>query len=296
MSSDFRRLSEWVQDALTALVQMPGQPTGDPRVDAALVAVAAWGRRRIEEAPISTNIAELAVNLGGRLEVMDVRPGAAATVHATDLHALPGEPPTLLRRPAFIIEVRRPDKGEALFGQTACLGGYHRDGTWFLVGLDLDGNATMARWTPRWTERELAEGVPAETDSPLVSDVSAHREWAMQAARFLVVLGLLLDAEGAPLREERETTEAPKLRGAPHPAGGWTTRHLYLDDRRSSSGGSGAGEPADLSDRADAEVPVRGHLKRQPHGPGLALRKWIWVAGYEARRWVGPRPRMTVVH
>ena len=39
---------------------------------------------------------------------------------------------------------------------------------------------------------------------------------------------------------------------------------------------------------ADAVV-VSGHMKRQRYGEGHALVKWIYVAGYSARRWFAPR-------
>jgi hypothetical protein len=39
---------------------------------------------------------------------------------------------------------------------------------------------------------------------------------------------------------------------------------------------------------ADAVV-VSGHLKRQRFGESRALVKWIYVAGYSARRWFAPR-------
>jgi hypothetical protein len=44
-----------------------------------------------------------------------------------------------------------------------------------------------------------------------------------------------------------------------------------------------------------SEVEVRGHLKRQRHGPGNGQVKWIYVPGYSARRWVAPRPTRIVL-
>jgi hypothetical protein len=55
-----------------------------------------------------------------------------------------------------------------------------------------------------------------------------------------------------------------------------------------------AAEAAPAGRAADV-VAVRGHLKRPRHGAGLAETKWIYVAGYEARRWVAPGPRKVVV-
>ena len=36
------------------------------------------------------------------------------------------------------------------------------------------------------------------------------------------------------------------------------------------------------------ERQVRGHLKRQRHGPGMSLSRWIYVSQYAAWRWVRP--------
>lgn len=60
-------------------------------------------------------------------------------------------------------------------------------------------------------------------DSPLIDDVDAHHEWAREAARFCVVLGLLLEAVLSALRhgdwfahidsEARNLTSAEVIRG-----------------------------------------------------------------------------------
>jgi hypothetical protein len=47
--------------------------------------------------------------------------------------------------------------------------------------------------------------------------------------------------------------------------------------------------PTNLDTRA------QGGIKRQAYGPGLSQRKWIYVQGYEARRWIASRPLKIVV-
>jgi hypothetical protein len=269
--------------------------TSDLRTRAAALAVLHSGVDVVDGAPALVNVGALALAAVPRLTVHSVRPGAAGLVHATDLHSLPGEPPRLLRR-AWLLEVRRPEAGERLFGETVSLGGYDLDGRTYLVGLDYPDGVHVAGWRPAWGERDLEVALPHGESSPLIEDVDAHHEWAREAARFAVVLGLLLDAEGAPLRREddrRDTAGKPAARGPGRP-GEYVVRHLYLDDSPANrAGGSGGvSVPGTLA----AQVVVRGHLKRQPCGPGGRERRWIWVGGYEARRWVAPRPARVVVH
>lgn len=294
--SGFRTLSMLVREALERLPRMPGEEPGDIREAATLLAVGTWGASWVQRQPAMVNAAALALRMAGRLELTDVRPGAARLVAETDLHSLPAEPPRLLRAPAVLLEVRHPDR-ERLTGDCVSLGAYQHEGGWYLLGLDWPAGIWGGLWRPEWTGGELAAGVRLETHSLIEVQPGRHYELIAAAARMLVVLGVLLDAEGAPMREERERAESRRSSAAAQAGmGGWTTRRLYLDDRRAGgAGGSGGGGAADLSDRAEQDVPVRGHLKRQPHGPGGTLRRWIWVEGYEARRWIGPKPRRTVV-
>lgn len=291
----FRMLSDMVREALDVLPTMPGPPPTELRLASSLLAVGTWGEVEVMRQPALVNIAALALHMAGRIELTDVRPGAARLVAETDLHALPDQPPRMLRAPAVLLEVRHADR-ERLTGDTVSLGAYQHEGGWYLIGLEYPDGIWGGMWRPEWSGGELTDGVRLETHPLIEVQPGEHYERMAAAARLLVVLGLLLDADGAPVREDRERSAPTKIRGEPNPVGGWTTRHLYLDDRRAGGGGSGSGEPADLSDRDAQGVPVRGHLKRQPHGPGGALRRWIWIEGYEARRWVGPRPRRTVVH
>jgi hypothetical protein len=58
-----------------------------------------------------------------------------------------------------VIETVHPERGEVLFDRTACLGGDQLDGASYLVGLDLPEGIRVARWEPRWSGEDLAEGV-----------------------------------------------------------------------------------------------------------------------------------------
>lgn len=260
------------------------------RERAAALAIGTEGLASVVEYQGLVNCAALALSMP-RLVVHRVSPGAARMVHETDLHSLPGEPPRLLAGP-WLLEARSPD--EPLFGDTASLGGYGLDGAMYLIGFGYPAGMNVARWTPRWREEELSAGITRD-ESPLIDDADAHQVWAREAARFAVVLGLLLEAEGSPVQVEEETPKGRKTR-AGH--GGvreseWTVRRVYLGritpsreretDRPATSGDGTTG-------RQSATVPVRGHIKRQPYGPGRSLRRWVYIQGYEARRWIAPRP------
>jgi hypothetical protein len=146
-----------------------------------------------------------------------------------------------------------------------------------------------------WAGEDLEVGVAHDT-SPLISDIDGHRQWGLEAARFLVVAGLLLDATGSPVaREVPRQSNAARRRAARSPSPTtetWAERRIVLTSTpsaRSSSSGSEAGLQ-DLSGKRPIDADVRGHLKRQPHGPRGELRRWIWVEGYQARPWVAGKP------
>lgn len=292
--------TELAEQAHRRLLHLPPGETGF-REQAARLAIATWGQGMVLQLPALINWAGLALRMRDRLVVHRLSAGAIRLVHETDLHSLPGEPPRLLRK-AWIVESRKLD--EPLFGATVGLAGYELEGAIYLLGLDYPDGAYVSRWRPRWEERELEATVEVDT-SPLIADVDTHFAWSKEAARFAVVLGLLLDAEGTPVVvEDRSAGKPRKVPVVRSGAGGWVTRYVYLGRERRLPAAPGRRPAAAVvgegkenhTKRGVPEhlvaqtVPVSGHLKRQPYGPGMGLRKWIHVAGYEARRWVAPRP------
>src|ERR1700753_4282786 len=246
------------------------------------------------EIPACVNIAALALAFQDRIEITQVTGGAMHLVHATDLHAVPAEPPRLLRRP-WLIEAAKP--GEVLFLDTFALGGYELDGTTYLVGLRLPDGVAVARWTPSWSGEDLNEGVSPDT-SPLIDDIEGHHEWTRQAARFAVILAVLLEAAGSPLARRDITPGRPQRQGAE--ASGQraeVVRRVYLDQPAQAPSGAHRSRKASDSDSPalPVTVAVSGHLKRQPYGPKGSLRRWIYVTAYEARRWIAPAPLRMVV-
>ncbi len=250
------------------------------------------------ESWVHVNVCALAIAARERLIVHALRPSIPRVVAETDVHSVPSEPPRLLRGP-WIVEVRRPQQGERLFGETVSLGGYSHNGSIYLIGMTYPVGIWMSRWCPRWEGEEIEDGVRVQR-SALLEDVTAHAQMTREAARFAVVLGLLLDAEGAPIQARDEADQSRCLRrsqGGADASGPWVTRHVTLRRGNAPADGEALSRVAsgETSDRTVVAVTVRGHLKRQRHGRGSTLTKYVYIAGYSARRWVSPAPVRVVL-
>ncbi|OGG48428.1 MAG: hypothetical protein A3F84_14680 [Candidatus Handelsmanbacteria bacterium RIFCSPLOWO2_12_FULL_64_10] len=296
-----------ISDMVRELHTYPRPDVSDFRAAAGALAASAYGFEVVAEQPSLINVAALALVMR-RLIVHRVTPGAIRTVDETDLHTLPGEPPRLLCGP-WVLESRHPDRGEPLVENCPALAGYPLEGAIYLIGFGWPDGGYVARWVPRWGEDDIDTSVQPD-DSPLVSDVDAHQAWAKEVARFTLILGLLLDAEGTPVEVEDRISEAggKKRRGRPRPTrrdagpgespgpGAWVERRVSLSRPRQARAHIPPSERGSLPPgRAPATVEVRGHLKRQPYGPGRRERRWVYVKAYEARRWIAPRPLQVVV-
>jgi hypothetical protein len=297
LRNDFVPWSDVIWHLQECLIRLTG---GDANVSARDLAIFRFGEIAVDEIPALVDAAQAVLASGNRIIVHQTRPAVCRLVDETDLHSVPAEPPPLLRRP-FIVEARRPDANERLFGNVASVVGYP-DGAainlFWSTYPEADGY--VVRWEPRWAELELGEGPPVRP-SPLIGDLqdgSGSLTIAGEAARFLVILGLLLEADNAPLRindEDRQLATPAhgrgKAKGAGSTKGKWSTRHLFLDDRRPGRNTQTTTQPSrlpTLADRFPKDSAVKAHLKRQPYGAGLSKTRWIWVDRYEARRWVAP--------
>lgn len=213
----FLRLSALLSAMRAKAAAVPD--VGDPRLRAAALAMAHFGAELTATQPACVNVAALCLAMP-RLRVHELRAPVPEVVAETDLHALPGEPPALLLRGPVLLEVDDPEH-ETLVGalpfhgggwqRTVCLGAYEFDGTWYLVGLGHPDGVIVSRWRPRWGEADVSAGVvPRAEGDLLVGEVEGYDEWGRDAARALVVLGLLLDAVESPLRV---ADEGPRLAG-----------------------------------------------------------------------------------
>lgn len=287
-----KSLSAFVREAWVHARALPPVPADlDPRTAADTIAEVVWGPA-CEGATVLYNVAGLALASRERVELHEVRSSVARVVAGTDLHAEPAVAPLLLERP-WIAEAHRWERGERLFGDTWALGCYQLvPSHWYLVGL-VGEDAYAVKWCPLWRGGEIALGVETQ-ESPLVATEQhgTFRAWARDAARWALVYSLLLEADRSPLET---TTEEPAVRRgaskkAREEAEAWRVSRVRVTDAVSrvieQPQASAGGESQ--RDGIASLVRVCGHLKRQPHGPERSLRKWVWVEGYEARRWLAP--------
>ncbi|WP_018525542.1 hypothetical protein [Alkalispirochaeta alkalica] len=284
-------MSDWtpVSELVRRLNQHPVPDSSELRDRAGGLVVSAFGPLSGVQVPELVNIAMLSILMTPKLTVLEPTLGVIGLVASTDLHVYPSEAPTLLRQP-FLIESKRPDL--PLFGWTASLGGYTLDGILYLVGAEYPDGTFVAPMKPKWTGEEI---LGIEFDDPVLGDATALGDWSVQAMRFAVVLGAILDAEHTPIAQKTHT-ETTKKRNADRTRdrSEWIMQRLYVDriyqtafnEKPSSDGTVG---------KTLMNVPVRAHLRHQPYGPGLKKRKWVWIQGYEARRWVSPSSTRIIV-
>ncbi|NVJ25850.1 hypothetical protein HUW62_31980 [Myxococcus sp. AM011] len=161
-------ISDLLVELAPRLAEVPLACGSDPQAVAEELAASVWGRKAVESEPNLIDVAML--GLLGRHHLVVHQLYGAASRHAAvvDLHALLDTPPALLRQP-WLVEVRHPDEGTLLFGDTISLAGYTLDGTMYLLGQLGDGRSVFASWRPRWTGEDLEEG-PRRERSPVIDE------------------------------------------------------------------------------------------------------------------------------
>lgn len=283
-----------MRQLIRQLRALPQPKLGGIREDAAALALRFAG----PQMPLAmVNMAALALSMP-RLCVHELSRGTIQLIHDADLRSLPDSPPRLMQS-AWLIDTRDPETeslGWPTIGdtQTAAVGGYMVDGVYYLVGLGYPDGVMVAHWRPQWGEGEIS--IPID-NSPLVDDIEGYVAWGREAARFSLILGLILEAEGAPITirgDGGDEASERRTRHSRHPAAGgdWSVRRIILTRLERRRGGVDGDGPSSGIDGTVGRIPqqamVRGHLRRQPYGLRGALRKWVWVNSYEARRWVAP--------
>lgn len=259
-----------VQRIRPHLAKVP--PAMPLREASALIATLAFGPYILDDPTLGAiNLGALAIRSRCQPATYLVRPAASRLILETDLHSIPDAPPRLLRTPG-IVETRRPETGERLWGDFASLGWYELDGAICLLALSYPDGVAFARWVPVWTGAELEPQLRHTGGS--LAPIAEIDAFARDAARYLVTLGLLAEVEAGPLRIELDKRER-------------TTRHVYRDEQHAPAPRAVA--PDTTAGRVAEAVAVTGHMKRQRYGEGRVKTKWIYVASHEARRWFGPR-------
>lgn len=281
---EFQRLSAVVEYLQAGEAEIAR--TGDLRSDAALLVAASYR----EAPPATINVAALALSME-RLAVHEVSGGAIRLVHDADLRSIPSEPPRLMQCP-WIVE--SADLDAPLWGDTVCIGGYRIDDAYFLVGFQYPDGAVVAKWVPQWGGGDIE--IPVDR-SPLIDNTEGHHEWAQNAARFVLILSLLLEAHGSPVEVKTATPGKRKRGERAARARAWSVQRVVLGKLRTQYARSegAAGSPGHIAgDRQPQQTMVRGHLKRIRYGPGSSQIRWQWIGGYEARRWVAPKIRYKI--
>jgi len=308
----WRALSEIAREMWASARRRP-PPHGvatDARAAAGWLAMDVYGPAAPAVNPPIVNVAALALAMRDRMEVHEMRHGAARLVAETRLGGAPSEAPRLLAG-AWLIESQRPDRGERLWGTTFALGGYRApDGRHCLVGLLWPDTARVAFWAPRWTGEEFGDAVPTH-GGPFVADVQGHDQWAARAAEYATALALLLDARHAPIRSTERGARAARST-MPRDSGVAVVRHVALDPAAARViAGHGVARQTDqvredsLPDHGNASLPtvtggsphvapIAGHLRRVPRGPGGREREWTWIPAYNARRYGAERVTVRV--
>jgi hypothetical protein len=250
------------------------------------ISLAAFGDRGDRLAIDATNVAMLALLTRCAPTTWLVRPSASRVVQETDLHSIPLEPPQLMLDHG-IVETRRPETGERLWGDIASLGWYSLENTWWLIGLSYPDGYRVVRWSPRWTGEDLADELPPPGFDPgaLVarSQRADYEQFAREASRYLITLALLAEVDPSPLRivlDKRETRERKRK-----------VIDVFFDGDNSKRSREPLAEPAldPTHGRIAKDARVRGHMKRQRYGEGRAEVKWIYVQGFQSRRWLSSR-------
>lgn len=275
------RMERYVHDE----IRRDGMPTSKTELlrSAARVGAAAFGDGRAVDV---VNLAMLALLTRCAPTTWLVRPSASRVVHETDLHSIPLEPPQAMLDHG-VVEARRPETGERLWDDVVSLGWYSIEGTWWLVGLTYPDGYRVVRWSPRWTGEDLADELPAPGADPgaLVapSARALYDRFAHEATRYLVTFALLAEADPSPLRivlDRRETRERKRR-----------VVDVFFDGDAGACPDRREREPTLDRTRGllGEDRPIKGHLKRQRFGEGRERVKWIYVHGFQSRRWLSSR-------
>lgn len=209
-----RSLSGIVYDFVMRFPVSHGRRPEDLAEEASLLTIAMTPSTVVPVGP-EIHLAALGLAMApDRLVAHALRPEVVDTVARTRLRSLPDAPPRLVRRSA-LVEVADPTR-DRLFGDTVAIGCYAHEGRHVVLGLEYPRGFRVASWTPSWDGGDVAEGAAVDVASELTvlagNDSDAHRAWAREAARFLVVLGLLLDVEGAPVEVSDASSRAGRRR------------------------------------------------------------------------------------
>lgn len=234
-----------------------------------------------------------------RPEIVCITDHVAGIVAGMRVESPPDRAPSLLSGPFFV----RSRCGADLSPGVRAIWGYEWAGGWYVnVANQREILAHRVRldWSADTFDAAFAD-TSAHPDHPESGINWKYRDRVLPAFKWVVALGMLLDARGAPI-ESQDTTRTQALlrpREAKRGAG-----MRYRTVRVSKAGvhaiqraAAAAGEAPDREGLIRRDVIVRGFLRRQACGPGMSERRWVYIEQHVGSRWVrdDETPRRTTV-
>jgi hypothetical protein len=226
-----------------------------------------------------------------RPEVVGVADDVAALVDGMVVGDPPPAPPALLAD-AFLVRTRC--SGDLVPGVRAVWGYGHPDGSW-VVGVIGSAGFFAENVRVRWSAPSF--DACFESTRPDAS----HRDHVLPAFRWVVALGLLLDARGTPI----ESVDTTKTQAIIRPRQARRLAGMRYRTIRVSKAGAHAlrqspgrdTEQTSVDGLVRRSVQVRSFLRRQACGPGLTERRWVFIREHASSRWVSGEaaPLLTTV-
>ncbi|GAB6392483.1 MAG: hypothetical protein MdMp014T_1856 [Treponematales bacterium] len=245
-------------------------------------------------------ISRLRLSFGRTLTVHTLTDGVIEKVKHTRIENVPNEIPKFMRQP-FLIEARH-DK--TLFGDIEGIGGFTiNDEICLVIG--------------KQSERCYIQHEKASFDGRKIEDINllydkrVHYDWYGQFGQnfiqqktgkdtfaFVTILSLLLEAEKTPLVID---TKRDKRNRKAHNAkknsteSDWITKRIYIDRDIKYKHASNGHAVLDKNGKVLKDVPVTGYVRMQHYGKDNSETKWIYIEGYDSKRWTSDKDKKIVV-
>lgn len=211
-----------------------------------------------------------------RPEITSITEHVAGIVAGMRVESPPDQAPALLSGAFFV----RSRCGADLSPGVRAIWGYEWADAWYVnvaSHREIFAHRVHLDWNAETFEAAFADA-PPHPDHPESGINWKYRDRVLPAFKWVVALGMLLDARGAPI-ESQDTTRTQALlrpREAKRAAG-----MRYRTVRVSKAGvhaiqraAAVAGEAPDREGLIRRDVIVRGFLRRQACGPGMSERRW----------------------
>lgn len=232
-----------------------------------------------------------------RPEVVSICPGVAELAREIECHGPPERAPALLADGAVFV---RTKSTEPLIGSVRAVAMYRVGGAWYVHTFEgsTEGYETFCyRFALEWGAPTLNDAVAERRyDGPDIPNDQVRnlpgekaRARLLPVIRWVLALGALLDAKGAPLVTQDGAAAERILRPKRYKAAqGVRYRTINLSRagvRPIVHTPSGDGQPHAREGLVRREVDVRPFLRRQACGPRQSERRWVYVESFRSARW-----------